>query len=110
VLDGDPLTSQKRVRNPPPQKKSAHVYCGQTAGWIKIVLGTGVGLSPCDLVVLDGEPRASPLPKRGQSPLLNFWPISNVAEMAECTKVPLGTELGLSPGDIALDGDQPPPQ
>ena len=24
----------------------AHVYCGQTAGWIKMPLGTEVGLSP----------------------------------------------------------------
>ena len=42
VLDGDPT--------PPPQKGgrapkfSAHVYCGQTAGWMKLVLGTEVGL------------------------------------------------------------------
>ena len=44
---------------PPPQKGgrapqfSAHVYCGQTAAWIKMPLGTEVGFSPGDLV-LDG--------------------------------------------------------
>jgi len=34
---------------------SAHVYCGQTAGWIRIPLGMAVGLGPGD-VVLDGDP------------------------------------------------------
>jgi len=51
VLDGDP--------NPLPTKGapkfSAHVYCGQTAGWMKMVLGMQVGLSPGDFV-LDGDP------------------------------------------------------
>jgi len=47
--------------SPPPQKGgrapskfSAHVYCGQMAGWIKMPLGTKVGLSPDDSV-LDGD-------------------------------------------------------
>jgi len=46
----------------PPQKGggalpkfSTYVYCGQTAGWIKMVLGTEVDLSPGDFV-LDGDP------------------------------------------------------
>jgi len=43
-----------------PPKFSAHVYCGQTAGWIKMPLGTKVGLSPGDSV-LDGVP--FPLPQ-----------------------------------------------
>jgi len=30
---------------------SAHVYCGQTAGWIKMPLGTEVGLGPDDIVL-----------------------------------------------------------
>ena len=33
----------------------AHVCCGQTAGWIKMPLGTEVGLGPGD-IVLDGDP------------------------------------------------------
>ena len=54
----------------PPQKKGtptqflAHVYCGQTAAWLKMPLGTEVGLGP-DHIVLDGDP--APLPKRGRS-------------------------------------------
>jgi len=31
------------------------VYCGQTVGWIKMSLGTEVGLGPGD-IVLDGDP------------------------------------------------------
>ena len=56
----------------PHKKFSAHVYCGQTTAWIKMVLGTEVGLSPGDFV-LDGDP-APPLPKRGQSPYPVFSP------------------------------------
>jgi len=44
---------------------SAHVYCGQTAGWIKMTSGMVVGLGPGH-AVLDWNP--SPLPKKGQSP------------------------------------------
>ena len=68
VLDGDPrFPPQKGGGRAPPQKKkiSAHVYCGQTAGWMKLVLGTEVGLSPGDFV-LDGEP--VPFPKSGRIP------------------------------------------
>ena len=64
VLDGDPV--------PPPQEReqlsqiSAHVYCGQTDGWIKMPLGMQVGLGPGH-VVLDEDPAPSS-PKTGQSP------------------------------------------
>jgi len=47
---------------PPFQKKLAHVYCGQTAGWIKIVVNMEVGLSPSDFM-LDGDPAS--LSKKG---------------------------------------------
>jgi len=56
---------------------SAHVYCGQTAGWIKMALGIRIGLSPGDFV-LDGDP-APPL-KGGGAPLPNFRLISIVAK------------------------------
>ena len=41
-----------------PPKFSAHVYCGQTAGWMKLVLGMEVGFSPADFV-LDASAQAS---------------------------------------------------
>ena len=51
------------------------VYCGQTVRWIKMKLGTEVGLGP-DHTVLDGD--AAPLPKRGTAP--NFRSMSVVAK------------------------------
>jgi len=48
-----------------PQKFLAHVYCDQTAGWMKLLLGMVVGLSPGEFV-LDGDP--APFPKRGRAP------------------------------------------
>ena len=39
---------------------SAHVYCGQTAGWIKVALGIEVGLGPGN-IVLDGD--TAPIPQ-----------------------------------------------
>jgi len=44
---------------------SAHVYCGQTAAWIKMPLGTEVGLGLRD-IVLGGDP--APPPLKGQMP------------------------------------------
>ena len=68
--------------SPPPKgggahQFSAHVYCGHMAAWIKMPLGTEVGLGP-DNIVLDGDP--APLSQKGQSPLPNFWPLSIVAK------------------------------
>ena len=33
----------------------AHVYCGQTAGWINIPFGMEVGLGPASHITLDGK-------------------------------------------------------
>ena len=68
VLDGDPAPPQKVGGAPP--KFLAHVYCGQTAGWMKLVLGMEVGLSPGDFV-LDADP--APIPK-GAEPTQFFGP------------------------------------
>jgi len=76
VLDGDQPLPQKGARSPPLQF-SAHFYCDQTAGCIKMPLGIGVGLSPGDFV-LDGDPVLSP--KKGRSPPPNFRPMFIVAK------------------------------
>ena len=55
---------------------SAHVYCGQTAAWIKMPLGKEVGLGLCDMVLDENTP-ARPL--KGHSPH-NFRPMSVVAK------------------------------
>jgi len=72
VLDGNPVLLSKKVAQPP--KLSAHVRCGQTAGWINIPLGMEVGLGPGDFV-LDGEP-APPPKRRHSTPILAhvLWP------------------------------------
>ena len=81
------------------------VYCGQTAGWIKMKLGMEVGLGPGH-IVLDGYP--APLHQRGTAPQFSTHICCD--QMAAWIKMPLGTEFGLGPGDIVLDGDPAPPQ
>ena len=70
----------------PPPKFSAHVHCGQMAGWIKMVLDTEVvGLGPGHNV-LDGDP--APLPQKGAEPpiLAHFY----CGQTAGWIKMPLG--------------------
>ena len=43
------------------------VYCGQTVSWIRMPLGTEVGLGPSD-IVLDGDPTQLHPPKGAQQP------------------------------------------
>jgi len=58
---GTQLPYLKRGTNP---HFSAHVYCGQTAGWIKMPFGTKVGLS-LGHIVLHGDP--APPQKKGDT-------------------------------------------
>jgi len=127
---------------------SAHVYCGQTAAWITVPLGTEVGLIPSDFM-LDvapaplpkngAEPPSLPIfgpcplwpngwmdqdsiwhgggpwsaphcarwgpsspPQKGAGPLPAFAAHFYCGQMARCIKMPLGMEVGLSPGDFVL--------
>jgi len=66
VLDGDPDPLRKWHRSP---HFSAHVYCGQTAGWIRIPLGREVCIGPGDV---RREP-SSPT-ERGTAAPLTFLP------------------------------------
>ena len=89
----------KKGAEPPPQF-SSHVYCGQTAGCIKMALGTEVGLDPGH-IVLDEEP--APISKKGTEP-----PISAhlyCRQTAGWIKMALGMEVGLSSGDFVLNAD-----
>jgi len=52
VLYGDLVRPAQKGRSP---QFSAHVYCGQTAAWIRMPLGTEVGIGLRD-IVLDGDP------------------------------------------------------
>jgi len=53
VLHGDPASPPPKGHSP---QFSAHVCCGQTAGWIKMPLGTKVGLGLGHIVL--GEDRS----------------------------------------------------
>ena len=70
VLDGDPAPFPKTGGF------SAHVYCGQTAAWIKMPLGTEVGLGLRDVVLDEDQRTSSPCPKGAQP--TNFRPMSSV--------------------------------
>jgi len=74
---------QKRAQ-PPPQFM-AHVCCGQTAGWIKMPLGTDADLGPGQLV-LDGDPAPPPRKHSSHLFLAHIYcgkqsPISDTAEL-----------------------------
>jgi len=79
--------TQKRGTAASPPHFSAHVYCGQAAGWIRMPLGTEVGLGPAH-IVLDGDP-----PKRGVEALPLFgpcllWPNGRLSQqlMSSCSR------------------------
>ena len=76
---GTSTPSPNRERSP---KFSTHVYYGQTAGWIKMPLGTEVGLGPGD-IVLDRDPAPSPA-KRAQLP--EFSAHVYCGQMAVCIR------------------------
>jgi len=80
VLNEDPAPPPHKGGRVPPQF-SAHVYCGLTAGWIKMALGMEVGLGQGH-IVLDGDP--APLPKKGAE-AANFSPISIVAKRLDAS-------------------------
>jgi len=127
----------------------AHVYCGQTAGLIRIPLDTEVGLGPSDIVrwgpsyahgkghsspqfsvhvccgqndwmdkdvtwyggktwprdiLLDGY--SAPPARKGAHP--HFSAHVYCGQMAGWIRIPLGTEVGLVPGDIVSYGDPAP--
>ena len=82
VLDGDSAPLPKKGQSP---LFSAHVYCGQTAGWMKMPLGTEVDLGPGH-TVLDGFPA---LRERGTTAVTapSFRPmsiVSTVAHLSHC--------------------------
>jgi len=80
---GTQLPLPQKGRSP---QFSAHICCGQMAGWIKIPLGREVGLSPCD-IVLDGDPAIPPATKGAQQPPSCFQPMSIVATVAQYSTV-----------------------
>jgi len=82
MLAGDPVSHTERGTAAPShfcglrKNHADHVYCGHaTAGWIRIPLGTEVGLGPSD-IVLDGDPAPRARARKGaQQPLTLFGPL-----------------------------------
>ena len=64
VLDGNPAPPPPKGHSP---QFSAHICCGQMAGWIKMPLGKKVGLDPSE-IVLNGDRHPAPLPQKGAEP------------------------------------------
>jgi len=60
VLDGDPAPPPEKGTDP--QFSAMHVYCAQTAGWIKIPLGIEAGL--------DSMGTELPPPQKGTQPTI----------------------------------------
>ena len=70
-------------------------------------LGMQVGLLCPGQNVLDGDPAPPPQKKGAHTP---FSAHVYCGQTAVCIRIPLGTEEGLSLGDIVLDGDSAPPR
>jgi len=81
-------------------KFSARLYCGQTAGHIKMPLGTEVVLGMRD-IVFDMD-LATPRKRAHHS--TQFLVHVYCGQMAGWMKTSLGTEVDLGPGHIVLDG------
>jgi len=98
VLDGNTAPSPKKGAEPPifgPCLLWPNGWMHQDVTWYG-----GIGLIPCDFV-LDGNP--APYPQKGQS-LTQFLAHVYCGQMAGWMAKPLGTEVDLGPGHIALDG------
>jgi len=95
VFGGDPATPGTEG-TPTTTQFLAHVYCGQTAGWMKTPLGTEVDLGPGH-IALDGVPT---LRETGTAaphvfgPCL-LWPRSPISATAE-----LLLKIDISPGNV----------
>jgi len=81
----------------------AHVYCGQTVGWIKIT-SRGGRPRPRPHCVRWGP--SFPSPKGAQPQVLAHV---CCGQTAGWMKMPHGMEVGLGPGDTVLDGDPASP-
>jgi len=127
-----PSSPQKTGHSP---QYLAHVYCGQTAGWIKMPVsstfpqkgGTVPIFGPCllwpndrmdqDATEYGGRPQprrhcvtwgpSSSPSKKGHTP--KFSAHVYCGQMLRCIRIPFHTEVGLTLGDTVLDGDPAAP-
>jgi len=81
VLDKVAAPTLKGAQPPFSPQFSAHVYCGQTAGWMKTPRRTDVDLSPGH-IVLDRDP--APTRERGTAAAAVCNPCLLVAYLSYC--------------------------
>jgi len=99
VLDGDSAPPNRGHSPPDP-------ILGPCLLWQNSCMyGTEVGLSLSDSVRWGPS---SPSPKGAQPP--QFSANVRCGQTAKWTKMPLGMEVGLGPGEFVLDGDPSPPE
>ena len=98
VLDGDQLPSPKKGAEPPPP---IFGFLLSPNGWMNQD-GTWHGGGPWSKPHCARWGPSSPPQKMGQSPQI-FGPYCR--QTAGCIRMPLGMDVGLSPGDFVLDGD-----
>ena len=110
VINGDPAALLQRGIDSP--QFSAHIRCGQMAGWIKMPLGMDVGLNPGDFVT------GTQLPSQKGGGAPNLRPMSIVPKRLDEDATWYGSRPDIGPGHIVLDEDpalpakreqQPPP-
>jgi len=98
VLGGEPAPlSQKGGKAP---QLSAHFYCRQTDGCIKMALGMEVGLGAGDFM-FDRDPATTST--EGTPTTTQFLAYVYCGQTAGWMKTPLGTGVDLGPGHIVLD-------
>ena len=83
-----------------PTQFSVHVYCGQTAAWIKMPTGTEIGLGLRN-IVFDVDPATPRERAHRPHPILAHV---DCGQMAGWMKTPLGAEVDLGTGHISPDG------
>ena len=100
VLDGDLAPLPKGTQH----QFLVHVCCGQTAGLIKMPLGTEVDLGPSDRHCVRWGSRSPP--QGGTAPPI----LAHVLRLrAAWIKVPIDTGVCLGPGHIVLHEDRSSP-
>ena len=100
---GNPLALKEGGTAPP---ILAHVLWPNGCIWIKVPLGTGVGLAQATLCYMRTQ---LPLQK-GTPPHPPFSARVCCGQTAGCIKMPLDREVDVGPGDIVLHGDPAPPK
>ena len=84
-----------------------HVCCGQMAEWIKMPLGTEVGLGP-DHIMLDGDP--APPPPKGAQHSPHFSAMSVVTKHLEVSRCHLARRQTSAQITLCYMGTLLPPQ